>query len=278
MINVPDYTFEINFDVSAAIKVNKNNPAAKTFGGSSRVRMNGSFTGPGQWWPLVKPDLLLPASGIFHITGNTCTLADLNNKPIATLKDFSYDVISGAIEIDPVYASLQAKSWGLVPGKQGKWTTLSHEYGHRADAEVFVDDAKVNVLDRFGNKIYRPSALDPHDVLKEARAAAKAWIPGAQESWDESNFRRGGAWDAQRLGGGKFHDEYIDYATILIGIYFAGAGRPRAECLKTQNDIAGSGQYAAWIKKDPTYTSLPLRNVANTDIGYGLVNTARLKG
>ena len=60
-----------------------------------------------------------------------------------------------------------------------------------------------------------------------------------------SHFNRGGAWDAQRVGG-SFHTEFVDYATVAIG------------------------------QMDKTYTHLPKVNVENTDLGIQLYQTGRI--
>ncbi len=277
-----DYTFEIECDLRSALQADA---AIKYLAGSTRLRIDGFFNGTGQWWALTKPNPLFPSQGVVAISGNTATLQDLKKNDLAILKNFSYDVISGPIELRAAFAA-QAKAWKVLPDKQGKWTTRRHAYDPGSDGVGFVDDRGVQVLDRFENGVLRPKTLDPHPILHEAQKAAKTWIlSGLRERWDESAFRQGGEWDAQRLntpwydwvrGVYTFEDRFIDYATILIGIYFAGAGQPISDCLTMQNNVAKHTTYSPWIRKDQAYTSLPVRNVANTNIGFGLVNLGRI--
>ena len=82
-------------------------------------------------------------------------------------------------------------------------------------------------------------------------------------------FRQGGEWDLQRLETGKVDPKYVDYSTVAIGLYAAGAGLPRESILDFQNAYAAAkSNFAPGTKKDPVYTSLPVRNVMNTDFGY----------
>ena len=61
---------------------------------------------------------------------------------------------------------------------------------------------------------------------------------------------------------------------MLIGIFFCAARKSQADCLNMQNGYAAD--YPAQIIKDSTYTRLPAWNVANTEIGWDLVNEGRI--
>jgi hypothetical protein len=76
---------------------------------------------------------------------------------------------------------------------------------------------------------------------------------------------------------GQFVDDYRDYATIAIGLYMAAAGVPIDMALQIENE------YARWRshfdrdeQMDSVYTSLPTRNVRNTQIGYELYQSGRI--
>jgi hypothetical protein len=84
------------------------------------------------------------------------------------------------------------------------------------------------------------------------------------------NFYRGNSWDIQRLGG-SFDPRFIGGATVLIGMYAASSGMTRSEILNIENLVAGS--YPKGTVMDSTYKRLPVRNVANTDIGMRLIQS-----
>ena len=89
-----------------------------------------------------------------------------------------------------------------------------------------------------------------------------------------SRFRQNGAWDAERYHG-QYVDDYSDYATMAIGLYMAAAGVP------LQLSLASQAAYAVMNSnhegpKHWFYTSLPLRNVRNTEIGYELYQSGRI--
>jgi len=83
-------------------------------------------------------------------------------------------------------------------------------------------------------------------------------------------FKQAGEWDAQRAGG-QFHSEYVDYATVAIGLYAASSGMSRDGILRMQDAYAArNSRYSSKDEMDKTYTHLPVRNVANTDLGFQL--------
>jgi hypothetical protein len=101
-------------------------------------------------------------------------------------------------------------------------------------------------------------------------AAATAYEIGAL-----SHFNRGGAWDAQRVGG-SFHPEFVDYATVAVGLYAAANGIPRREILNIQDWRARDSKCALGKEMDATFTHLPSVNVSNTDLGYQLYQSGRI--
>jgi len=93
---------------------------------------------------------------------------------------------------------------------------------------------------------------------------------------DLSNFRQGGAWDAQRVGR-KFHKEFVDDATVNIGLYGAAAGITQGQLLSVQDSYAAlQSHFSPGTKMDAVYVHLPERNVQNTKLGYELFNSGRI--
>ena len=90
-----------------------------------------------------------------------------------------------------------------------------------------------------------------------------------------SQFRQGGAWDAQRIGG-SFNPSFVDYATVAIGIYDASAGHPLDSSLSLQNFYARLFSNFGAAQLDQTYTYLRAASVWNTKLGYELVRSGSL--
>jgi hypothetical protein len=134
----------------------------------------------------------------------------------------------------------------------------------------------------------RPVGMDPHffvaqglkDRQEEEAMVARGGEGGAAaalgyELGALSHFDRAAAWDAQRVGG-SYHPEFVDYATVAIGLYAAANGIPRNEILEIQNQIARRSHYDPNTEMDKTYTHLPTRNIKNTDLGYHLYQSGRI--
>jgi hypothetical protein len=77
------------------------------------------------------------------------------------------------------------------------------------------------------------------------------------EAYQLYQFRRWGPWDAQRVGR-KYRYEFVDYATVIIGLYAAAAGIPRDDILQIENYVANTSNYDKGTKFDKTYTHLLL--------------------
>lgn len=88
---------------------------------------------------------------------------------------------------------------------------------------------------------------------------------------DLKKFQRGKQWDIQRLRGGRFQNRFRDGATIIIGMFSVEAGMSRNEILFAES--RGTGTYPPGTKMDPKYTTLPVTNVKNTDIGRQLIKS-----
>ena len=162
-------------------------------------------------------------------------------------------------------------------------------------AVPFTDDARQAVQDAQGRSMLRPSGLDPHIFVNQGaldrrlyEALLRYSYGGPEggggglavlehELFELSKFRQGGEWDAQRIGG-HFHAEFVDYATVAIGLYAASSGMKRSEILGIQNNYARlRSHYTAGTLMDKVYTHLPARNVANTETGFKLIETGRIK-
>ncbi len=159
-----------------------------------------------------------------------------------------------------------------------------------------VDDQGKPVLipdgPRKGQQMLRPAGLDPHFFVKQGTAdksrydalshtanpygggdASLAFL--SRDLMQLYKLRQGGEWDAQRVGG-KYHPEYVDYATVAIGLYAASAGISRDIILRIQDTYAAKySHFEPGTKMDKTYTHLPERNVANTDLGFQLYESGR---
>lgn len=147
-----------------------------------------------------------------------------------------------------------------------------------------MDDQGRQVIGRDGKTVLRPAGLDPQFFIQQGlqdRRIVEALLQNDGGSGAGSsavlgyiiaqllNFDRGAPWDAQRIGG-RNRPEYVDYATIAIGLYAAAAGISRAQILEIQDLRARSSQYPPETEYDTIYSHLPTRNIRNTDIGYGL--------
>jgi hypothetical protein len=168
----------------------------------------------------------------------------------------------------------------------------------KTDAVFFVDDKGQPVQEHGqGAAIFRPAGLDPHFFVNQGIADQKmvadalkanpnfltpgnaAAVSGsaAYELNQLAKFNQGHEWDAQRIGG-HFHPEFVDYATVAIGLYADAAGITENQILSIENNFALlESHYPPGTPMDSTYTHLPERNVANTDLGYQLVDSGRIQ-
>jgi hypothetical protein len=158
----------------------------------------------------------------------------------------------------------------------------------KPDAPVpFVDDTGRGFVDRDQKPMMRPVGLDPHFFVRRglqdrqlentaiAQGGARALAALAYEYRQLSRFNRWKDWDAQRIGK-KNHPEFVDYATIAIGLYAAANGIPKWQTLWMEDWIARNSVYKGGTVMDKTYTHLPVLNVKNTDLGYELYQSGRI--
>lgn len=147
-----------------------------------------------------------------------------------------------------------------------------------------------------GKPMLRPAGLDPHFFIKQGiadrsryDARLKSHVSNPYGGGDSGpaimlheimqlyKFKQGGEWDAQRVGG-RYHAEYVDYATIAIGLYAASAGISRDQVLSLQDLYAmANSRFDPKAEMDKTYVHLPYRNVANTDLGYQLYQSGHIR-
>jgi len=137
-----------------------------------------------------------------------------------------------------------------------------------------------------GQQMLRPARLDPHFFVNQG-TADRSYYDALTHSPVSDNggadlailslelmrlykLKQGGVWDAQRAGG-KNYPEYVDYATVAIGLYSASSGVSRDEILRMQDAYAARySRFRPGTDMDKTYIHLPVRNVANTDLGFQL--------
>ncbi len=178
----------------------------------------------------------------------------------------------------PNSVATQEESFPVVPpAKEGPLAPV-----------LFLDDKGQQVFAPDGTKMRRPEGMDPHffvnqgieDTKREEEMLAQdfslGWINVFMYMESElSKFNRGHIWDAQRLEH-EFHPEFVDYATVLIGLYAAANGIPESLILSVENFIAFGSKYEKDIIYDNKYKNLPERNVKNTDKGYYLYNSGKI--
>jgi RHS repeat-associated protein len=153
---------------------------------------------------------------------------------------------------------------------------------HSHTAAGFVDDQGNAVLNSDGKPMLRPSDVDPHFFIDAGTAAGAAGsfsdFPGVDSRVGLANFGQGAAWDVQRVGSDRLPTrDFIDYATVGIGLYGAAAGIPANEILTYENTYAGWRSSFGGVTMDSTYTNLPARNVFNTNLGYQLYQSGRIR-
>jgi hypothetical protein len=89
-------------------------------------------------------------------------------------------------------------------------------------------------------------------------------------------FGQQNIWDVQRWQSPVPNLTFRDAASIYIGTHLAAAGVPENMAQEIQNDYAFLNSRFPGAVMSSTYTSLPVLNVNNVDIGYSLVNAGRV--
>lgn len=140
-----------------------------------------------------------------------------------------------------------------------------------------VDREGQPVIGGSGRPVEFPSTLPPTFFVEQGERLRNL-VPEVlltQLAMDLVKFRHFRPWDAQRMDG-EFFDEWVDYATVAIGLYAAAAGMPLDGILRIQDE------YARWFsdfkdaKRDPVYRHLRVDNVRNTRLGYELYHSGRI--
>ncbi len=146
-----------------------------------------------------------------------------------------------------------------------------------------------------GQQMLRPARLDPHFFVQQGTADKSRYdalidnpVPNSygssagpaivlREIMQLYKLKQGGEWDAQRADG-KNYPEYVDYATVAIGLYAASSGMSRDEILGIQDAYAAvNSRYKEGTEMDKAYTHLPKRNIANTDLGFQLYQSGLIR-
>ena len=151
---------------------------------------------------------------------------------------------------------------------------------------ILRDDDDNPVYDKVDHRVIEmPPGEDPHFFIDQGllHRMFMGGIPTEGELYQMVEtlmplikFRQGGAWDAQRVEGTVVQD-FIDYATLAIGLYGAAAGIDMNSMLIIEEYYARIfSRYPKNVKKDETYTHLPETNVKNTELGYELFETGRI--
>ncbi|MGE4483224.1 hypothetical protein [Acidocella sp.] len=156
-------------------------------------------------------------------------------------------------------------------------------------AVPFVDDKGKTVTNLYGRPMLRPIDRPPSFFTSRgnqdkivgrvsgALGEMGALADDAYEVAQLSQFRQNGPWDVQRIKGVE-HPEFIDYASVAIGLYCASAGILFAAIMLLQNQYAARrSHFPRSVPMDGTYKHLPERNVFNTRLGYTLYDSGRIK-
>ena len=156
------------------------------------------------------------------------------------------------------------------------------------DPFVLKNDDDTPMTNRFALKtdgiIRGPWGFPPEYFIQqeqEDRAAADAMgLDPWTRLWfhvnDLRKFGQGGPWDLQRLETGKVDDKFVDYATVAIGLYAGGADIPRFETLSVSSlNAYFRSSFGKDAPMSEEFSSLPKRNVLNTDLGYELEKLLR---
>jgi hypothetical protein len=132
-----------------------------------------------------------------------------------------------------------------------------------------LDDKGNTVLNQDGDPMMRPSDVDPHYFTRPQPGELRGLMA----------FGQGGDWDVQRVGPDRvFIGQFVDFATVAIGLYGAQIGMSADQLLSMQDEYARQySRFADDTVMDSKYTHLPARNVYNTYLGYDLYRSGRIR-
>ena len=130
----------------------------------------------------------------------------------------------------------------------------------------FTNDQGNPINDINGNPMQRPAGWDPHYFTQHGAAE------GSAGAGSLGNFRIGGIWDAQRLGGAISRPitGFIDFANVNIGLFSSAAQLPQGVVLSVANGFAPLFSNFGDQPRDPTYSILRAANVYDIRVGYRL--------
>ena len=187
-----------------------------------------------------------------------------------------------------------------VEWPDGVGTTSEKVAANKPQSLPFVDDQGQPVITPAGRlqgqPMQFPADFDPHFFVARGLAVQRRREELGQASDDGGgylaalaldlpelrHFGQGRSWDAQRFQG-KVQDEWIDYATVGIGLYAAAAGMSREEILRIEDLYASRNSdfvnhtTGEKTKMDETYSHLRHQNVLNTELGFDLYESGRLR-
>ncbi len=134
----------------------------------------------------------------------------------------------------------------------------------------FLDDKGTQIFDYKGGKMMRPKEPPPGYFVSQGSKDKASDYSGKILLWDRlSQFAQGGTWDMQRVDGVVIK-AFIDYATVVIGLYAAAYGADEDYVLRIENRFAMLNSNFGSVQMSAKYSHLPNRNVFNTDLGYSL--------
>ena len=155
----------------------------------------------------------------------------------------------------------------------------------RPKKNILRDDTDNPVYDKKGHVIEIPPGEDPHFFIDQGLLdrMRRGGVPNEDELramarilMSLMKFRQGGPWDSQRIKGVPI-PQFVDYATVALGLYGAAAGIPIQTLFIIQDYYAWfKSQYPEGTVYDETYTHLPERNVGNTELGYELYKSGKI--
>ena len=178
----------------------------------------------------------------------------------------------------------------------GQWTRdpNASEGGREAREDrgkhAFLTDKTGNVIrNNLGEPIKYPKDTPPSEFIQSGRVVGEAMNSNdpiektagiIKFVADSAAFKHGWGWDIQRetdsLGKVEIRQDLRDYSTVAIGLYYASAGIGIQDCLKIQNVFARLfSEFKEPMSSE--WSSLPVRNVENTRIGYALAKSLRRK-
>ena len=151
---------------------------------------------------------------------------------------------------------------------------------------ILRDDADNPVYDKVGHRVIEmPPGEDPHFFVDQGLLSRMygGGIPTGEELHRMARllvslfrFWQGHSWDAQRVKGTVVH-EFIDYATVAIGLYGAAAGIPIEVMLEIENVYFRlRSTHEKDVQMNSKYTYLPETNVKDTELGYELYDTGKI--